>query len=396
MSDLKSVTSIPLPEDEDSALLLLPGKITTRLLAEAADIFLAFILGVTLFGVAFSPLFGYNTLSNEMLSLSKSMITEETSAHLLLLDPSSNSYSTDDMKSFWIKGYFDGNTTDSAGICSDFVFDYYTLYRKEKLFSVADYNTKILALPATLSEANSSPYFAYDTSKSDPLGSLAVLKEDAHQELQDYYDGKKTAESLSLYQNLSLFFDGIYSNAMKEFVQSEPYRGLLLSYASLVHKRARLASAAAFTSYLVTGGIFFLVIPLIKKKGTTFGKKIMKLQVASPDGSLKLWQIFSRGAVELVEYIFLVPFEGLLLYGFDSLTLPLFSIGSFSTTLSVLLVAGLLITLVSLLLMIFTKTHQSLHDFSSKSFVFTSDYAIIDSERAKRAQEEKEKHGNDE
>lgn len=389
MSDLKSVTSVPLPEDEEPALLLLPGKITTRLLAETADLLLALILGVTLFGIAFSPLFGYNSLSSEMLSLSKNMIAEETSAHLLLLDNKSTSYSTADMKGFWIKGYFDGNTTDSEGICSDFVYDYYAFYRKAGVWKVEQYNTQILGLPASLSEKNSSSFFVYDQSQATPLASLGVLSNEGHQQLKDYYDGKKTAECLAFYKDFSLFFDTIYSNAMKEFVQSEPYHGLILSYAALVAKRARLASAACFVCYLTTAGFFFLVVPLIKKKGTTFGKKIMKLQVASPDGTLKGWQIFARGLVELLEYSFLIPLQGLLLYGFDSLTLPFVSIGSFSLPLSTLLIAGFLITLVSLLLMIFTKSHQSLHDFSSKSFVYTSDYAIIDSERAKRALKEK-------
>ena len=396
MSDLKSLASVPLPEDEESGFLLLPGKITTRLLAEASDLLLALILGVTLFGVAFSPLFGYNSLSSEMLSLSKDMIAEETSAHLLLFDSKSNSYSSADMKGFWIKGYFDGNTTDSDGICSDFVFDYYAFYRKAGVWKAEQYNTRILGLPASISETNSSPFFAYDQSQADPLASLAILTSDGHQQLKDYYDGKKTAECLLFYQNFSLFFDTIYSNAMKEFVQSEPYHGLILSYAALVAKRARLASAACFVSYLTTAGFFFLVVPFIKKKGTTFGKKIMKLQVANPDGTLKSWQILDRGLVELAEYIFLVPLQGLLLYGFDSLTLPLFNIGASSFPLATLLIAGLLITLASLLLMIFSKSHQSLHDFSSKSFVYTSDYAIIDSERAKRALKKKAQDADNE
>lgn len=389
MSDLESVTSVPLPSDEDFAPLLIPGKITTRLLAEAADIFLSFILGVTLFGVVFSPLFGYERISNQMLSLTTSMIQEETDAHLTLLDSKSNSYSTEDMRGFWIKSYFDGNTTDSNGVCSDFVFDYYTLYRKAGLYETKDYNTKILGLPSSLSGTNSSSYFVFDSSADDPFGSLAVLNANGKSQLKDYYDGKKTEECLAFHKDLSSFFDGIYSAARAEFVKSEPYYGYLVSYASLVYRRSQLASIASLVCYLFTNGIFFFLVPAIKKKGTTFGKKILKLQVADPDGGLRWWQIFARGSVEMVEFVFLIPFEGLLLYGFDSLTLPLFIAGSFSLSLSVFLIAGFLISLLSLLMMIFRKDHQSLHDYCSKSFVYTADYAIIDSERAKRALREK-------
>jgi hypothetical protein len=60
-----------------------------------------------------------------------------------------------------------------------------------------------------------------------------------------------------------------------------------------------------------------------------------------------------------------------------------------------LLIAGLVVTLGSTLLLIFQNNHQSLHDFASRSFVYTSDYAIIDAERAKReeaARAEEENH----
>ena len=367
---------------EDDKPILLPGKTSTRILAELADIFLTLILGIVLYSVAFLPAFGYDALNQEMLTTSKAMLQEETASYLVSQNTNGVTYSEDDLQYFWIKNYAQGNSVDQQGVSSDFLFDYYTLYRKSGLYSTREYNEKILGLPSSASGTNTSLYFAFDTSASDPQNSLGVLSAEAKATLLPYYGSEQTAESVALYQKLKAFFSSAYSAARNEFVSSEPFYSLLLSYASVFHARVNAFVGASFVSYLVSAVIFFLLIPFIGLKGMTVGKKILKLEVKNPDGSrLRVWQLLSRGAVEILEYSFLIAFMGVLNLGFDTFSLPLFSWGNWQVTMTALFIAGVLVSLASMLFLIFRKNHQSFHDFASMSFVYTSDYALIDVER---------------
>jgi uncharacterized RDD family membrane protein YckC len=373
------------PEEKEESPILIPGKSSTRLWAEIADVFMSLILGIVLYSVAFLPAFGLNGLTTKMQEISSTLVEEEVASHLVAKDSDGLTYSETEMQRFWINNYHAGNTTDRAGVSSDFLFDYYTLYRKEGLYSTADYNEKILGLPSSLSAENTSPYFAFDTNAADPLNALGVFSATTKSTLEPYYGRTQTTESVELYQNLKSYFTQVYETARDEFVESDPYRSTLLSYAEVFHQRINAFIGAAFVSYLTSAAVFFLLVPFIRLRGNTIGKKIFKLEVTNRDGSrVRVWQILSRGAVEAIEFSFLVPFMPLLNLGFDGFSLPLFTLGTWQVSLTALFVAGIGLSLASTLLMFLGKKHASLHDLASLSVVYTSDYAIIDAERSKR------------
>jgi|GEM_PF-2279001 RDD family. len=373
-----------LKNEEDPAPILIRGKNSTRLLAELADLFLALILGLVLYSLAFSPLFGFDRVGAEIGSVANSCVEEEVSSHLVLRQNDGTTLTEEGLLPLWIKQYYDGNTS-TAGVSSDFLSDYYTLYRKAGLYSVAQYNVKVLGLPDNASEPSTSSYFVYDLSSSSPENTLGVINDQTKDYLKHYYAEEKTAEVLSCYQGLSDYFTKAYQTAWNEFVYAEPYYSLYVRYANLIYQRAGLASGAAATSYLVSALVIFLAVPLIKKKGTTIGKKILKLDVKNKDGTpLKIWQIFARAGVETLEYVFEIPLQGVLILGISTFTLPIIKIGGFQVTQTALFIAGVVVTLASALFMMFHPNHQSLHDFASRSYVYTSDFAIIDAERGRR------------
>lgn len=378
------LSPLPLGEEDDEKPILIPATTSKRLLAELADIFLAFILGLTFYNIAALPMFGYDRDTTAINNLAQKLVAEEVSSHLLYVDATNGSYSASKMANKWIQNYYYGNTI-SDGVNSDFLYDYYALYRKEGTYDVKWYNVNILGLPSDLTSVNSSSFFVYDTSLADPLSSLGILNDSTHNYLKDYYAASQVAEVTKTYQNLASFFNTAYKSAFDEFKKSEPFAGMSNEVAALFSRRATNATAASFVSYFFSALLIFVGVPLIKFKGTTIGKKVLKINVLHEDGSsLKWWEIVSRGLVENVEFLFEVTVQGLLTFGFDCFTLPLISSASFNLPLSVLFVAGCLLTLASMLVMIFSKKHQSFHDYASRSFVFTSDYAIIAQERAKR------------
>lgn len=379
----------------DSEPILIPGKTSTRFWAEVADVFMTLILGIVLYSVAFLPAFGYNGYNQKMQDLSGKMVDEEVSSYLISMDSSGLTYSEEDLQRFWINHYQDGNTLNEQGVSSDFIFDYYTLYRKAGVWTVSRYNQEVLGLPAKVGDVNASPYFAFDLSATDPSNALGVFSASTHATLAPYFSSSQTTESVVLYQNLKSFFTKIYETARDEFVKSEPFYSLLISYAEVFHSRVGAFIGAAFVAYVVSASLFFLVVPLIKLRGNTLGKKILKLEVANPNGSRpKIWQMFSRAAVEVIEFSFLVPFMPVLSLGFDGFSLPLFTLGSWQVSLTAVFVAGFVVSLASTLLMFFGKKHASLHTLASLSAVYTSDYAIIDAERSKREKAKEAENGN--
>jgi uncharacterized RDD family membrane protein YckC len=374
-----------LPPEEDAQPLLIPGKKSLRLLAEMADMFLALIVGVFLY-FGFSAAFGYYALTDEMVTTSEALRAEQLSAHLAYVNSDGTLTSKSELVEREITAIYD-RTGEASSTDEDPVYLYYSTYRKAGLYSLADYNTQILGLPATLSEDNASTLFVYDTRAEEPLKALGILNSSTYANLQAYREkADRTQEALSAHEAVYSFCEKAYETAFVEFRESSPYLDEVYQYSSLVARRAYAATGGCLASYLVSASIFFLAIPLVKKKGTTIGKKVFKLEVRSPDGApLKVWQILSRGAVELLEYVFEVPFEALLVFGFDTFALPLFVLGNTTVSLFVLAIAGLLITLVSTGFVYFSKTGQSFHDLASLTGVYTTDYAIIDAERSKRA-----------
>jgi uncharacterized RDD family membrane protein YckC len=359
------------------------GKTSIRIFAELADICLTMILGIILYMAAFSPAFGYDRLTAQMAKISTKLVSEQVDASLTVQRYDGTVYTEDEFVTKLLDDSY-GRSLATPSSTDEYLYKYYGSYRKAGLYTIGDYNTKVLGLPATLTEKNESTLFIYDTRVTDPLNSLGILSSDAVKYVASYKDGVRTAEVIQGYKDVKTFYTNAYETAFQEFRLSQPYYGHILDFASLQNTRAYMATGASLTSYLVSALVFFVVIPLCLK-GQTLGKKIMKLEPRGNGGlTLHAWQTLARGVVEMLEYVFEVPFEALLVFGFDSFALPLFVMGKTTVTMMVLLIAGVVVTLVSTLFLAINKRHQSFHDLASLTNVYTTDYAIIDSERAKR------------
>jgi RDD family. len=283
---------------EEVKPLFIPAKNSVRLLSEMADIFMALILGVILYIAALAPAFGYDTLTAEMSKLSNTMLYESLDSSLAVQNLDGTMFSEADLVTQMenVTYYKSG---DSANQEKDLLSSYYCSYRKAGTYTVYEYNTNILGLPSTLAGTNESPFFAYDARVTDPLNSLGVLSAESYSRLRDYRNGSRTAESIAFHKSLVSFYTDAYEKAFQEFRVSQPFYGYVLQMSDLIRRRSYVATGASLSSYLISTSIFFILVPFIKLKGTTLGKKIFKLDVKGTGGlSLKPWQILSRGVVE--------------------------------------------------------------------------------------------------
>ncbi len=378
---------------DENGVLIVRGGALRRILAELADILTAFILAITIYGVGFQKLFGYETYSSKMSSISSEMTSLMVEKNLYKKKDDGNILLKSDLTDTW-SYYYLSKQTDSFKERDKYepLKDYYTLTRvaTQGNMSQAQYNTEILKLPTSIDGSYENTIFVYNSSSTDPLNSEPIFNSDIQTNLNKYYLGNTDAyDPKKAYDTVSTFFSNAYDTAFSEAVKDEKYKTLVLEYASNMWTRAYLQSAAILSSYLLGAIITFLLIPLIQLSGLTLGKRVAKLQINDIKGKKPRWYSFLiRGLVQIITYCFLIPFIGVMSFGFGAFEMPLLEIGSFSLNLSVFGIVGLLLVVASLIMLFVTPGKQSLHDLASLTYVNTSDIKKIRDEEAKLEKKE--------
>ncbi len=381
---------------DENGVLIVRGSPLRRILAELADILTAFILAITIYGVGFQKLFGYDYYSNQMSNVSSQMVSCMVDKNLYKQSNNGSTLLKADLFEYW--SYYYLSKTNDAYVGKEIyepIKDYYTLSRVgSSNMSQFQFNTEILKLPSTIDGSYENTVFMYDSNVKDPLNSEPIFNLDIQTNLNKYYLGNTDAyEPKNAYDTMSTFFTNAYDVAFSEAVKDETYKNLVLEFASNMWTRSYLQSAAILSSYLLGAIITFLLVPLIQLSGLTLGKRVAKLQVNDIKGEKPHWYSFLiRGLVQIICYCFMIPFIGVMSYGFGAFEMPLLEIGSFSLNLSTFAIVGLLLAVASLIMLFVTPGKQSLHDLASLTYVNTSDIKKIRDEEAKL---EKKEDGRD-
>ncbi len=381
---------------DENGVLIVRGSPLRRILAELADILTAFILAITIYGIGFQKLFGYDYYSNQMSNVSSQMVSCMVDKNLYKQSNNDSTLLKADLFEYW--SYYYLSKTNDAYVGKEIyepIKDYYTLSRVgSSNMSQFQFNTEILKLPSTIDGSYENTVFIYDSNVKDPLNSEPIFNLDIQTNLNKYYLGNTDAyEPKNAYDTVSTFFTNAYDVAFSEAVKDETYKNLVLEFASNMWTRSYLQSAAILSSYLLGAIITFLLVPLIQLSGLTLGKRVAKLQVNDIKGGKPHWYSFLiRGLVQIICYCFMIPFIGVMSYGFGAFEMPLLEIGSFSLNLSTFAIVGLLLAVASLIMLFVTPGKQSLHDLASLTYVNTSDIKKIRDEEAKL---EKKEDGRD-
>ncbi len=383
---------------DGNGVLIVRGTPLRRILAELADVLTAFILAITIYGIGFQRLFGYDHYTSEMSKISSSMTTVMVERNLYKKSNDGTILLKTDLSSYW-SYYYLSKSDESYQKREKYepIKDYYTLTRIDgtSKLSQYQYNTEILKLPSNVDGNYDDTIFAYDSNNEDPLNSEPIFKETIQTNLNKYYLGNTDAyEPKNAYDTVSAFFSKIYDQAFSEAVKDQTYMNLVLEFASKMWSRSYLQSAAIISSYLIGSIITFLLIPLIQLSGLTLGKRVAKLQVNDQKGNKPRWYSFLiRGLVQTIAYCLMIPFIGVMSYGFGAFEMPFLEIGSFNLNLSFFGIIGLLLSTLSLIMMFVTPEKQSLHDLASLTYVNTSDIKTI---RDAATKLEKKENGREE
>ena len=384
-----------------NGIAIVRGGALRRILSEGADILTAFILAVTIYGLAFQKLFGYDKYTSEMASCSSEMSTIMVEKNLYAKKSDGTLLLKSDLESPWCCHYLSKQSSSFPNERkTEAVRAYYTLSRVESQPKMTQYqyNTEVLGLPLTLDGSCEGTLFVYDSSASDPLNAEPLFNDSTQEGLSKYFAGNVDSyEAKKAHDEASSFFGKIYDAAFSEAVKEEKYKNLVLEYASKMWRRSYLQSAAILSSYLLSSILVFLLIPLIQWSDLTLGKRAAKLQVNDAKGEKPKWYSFLiRGLVQILSYSFMVPFVGVMSFGFGAMEMPLLELGSFTLNLTFFLVVGLLLSLASLILMFVTPGKQSLHDLASLTYVNTSDaHKIAEYERKRKEGENGSKRGEE-
>ncbi len=374
-------------------VLVVRGGNLRRILAELADVLTAFILAVTLYGVCFQKVFGFDKYSNDMASISSEMSAVMIDRNLYKKKSDGTLLVKTDLEKPWFYHYLSKKSSSYTGLYEcDAIQDYYTVGRVETTtkMSQKQYNVEVLKLPENLDGSYENTIFEYDSSLADPLNSEPVFGLATQENLIKYFAGNTDAyEPKKAFEEASNFFSDTYDAAFAEAVKDEKYKGLVLDFASVMWKRAYLQSAAILTSYALSAIITFLLIPLIQFSDLTLGKRVAKLQVNDANGNKPRWYSFLiRGLVQVISYCFMIPLVGVMSFGLGAFEMPFLEIGTFTLNLSVFAIIGFLLSLASLILMFVTPKKQSLHDLASLTYVNTSDIKKIRDEETKNKKKE--------
>lgn len=212
-------------------------------------------------------------------------------------------------------------------------------YSKESVSKFVLKKVYKLNADGTQIEANADPYFVLNESTEDPYD--VTLSAD--------YSG--TTDPLKLTSLLEYFASegqkGVYYEAITHF-SSQAY------FSTLQNQLGLIRYISFLPSFIASPFIFFFLIPIFTPNGKTLGKLIAKTAVLSGDGykARKLNTILHYACLTLVWECLLIPNTAIGIMGM------------------------MLILLIDYMVLVLSKTHQSLHDKIAQTLVVNSKESV--------------------
>ncbi len=376
------------PEFEEEAPLYVDAKPSRRILAGLTDYFIVLFVGMIFYSLLVNIVTHGPLVAN---------VNEEMN---LVVDEQLKSYLSEETNEGRIKTPEQMKFTYASRIAAyggseeskDCLYRFYCLYEAEEgkdLWTVSDFNEQILKI------GEQDSLFV-----SIGEGKPGALKEELRLPLQVYVAAEdpsqiQEAEPLNAYRTLMEFYEPAFNDAWAILMKSSPVNEHFIAYANASTIYYLALTSTALGSYILSCAIFLYLVPCIHKKGTTLGKKVMKLEPRKPDGNHVSWgSIFLRATMDLFVYSSCLPFVPMFIYGVDGFSMPLMAVGSFVVRLSSFFLFGLLFAVTTLLFTLIRKDHWSLSCMISSTKIVTTDMSLISAEREKiRLAKEREKEG---
>lgn len=251
------------------------------------------------------------------------------------------------------------NYVPSPNANDEFMNEDGTTYKLKDFFTVEWYNKNILGIDRDDPDADMSTcYFTY------------VKVDDQYDKSQigiprsQRYSSESSKVVDITPTDLAIYLGKKYESSYRE-----------LTHFSFYKNKADLATfyvgVEVGSSLILSGAIFYILIPMIRKDGASLGKMIFKIRLAHSSGySHHKYQLLFRFA----PYLVTVSFVSLM---------PVLSI-------YILLVIVAVMFLISFALAMASPKKMSLHDFVAQTIVVSNDSIIFDTSVDERAYEQEE------
>ena len=357
---------------EEDTPVFVRGTTGKRTLASLADFFIVLFVGMIFYAalvnvVTFGPL--ASAPQQEM-----SLIIEEQIRSGLQERTNEGSLKNPDQLCYtYAKALV---AYDGTGTPNDLFYRFYCTYEAEgkEVMGTLDFNEGIRK-----SNQDGSLFVGGDASK------VAWLKDEIRTPLSAYLAGnEEDAEPINAYRAVKEDFDATFEKAW-EVLMTTPYmQERFQIYASSATRYYLSLTAVAVGSFVLSSAIFLFLVPFIHQKGTTIGKKILHLEPRGYDGSpIRPSQILLRGTMDMLGLTIGMPLVPMFIFGVDGFSMPLIAAGNFVLRLSVFFLFGALVLLASLGCVLIRKDHLSLSGLASSTATFTTDMAILATEKEK-------------
>ena len=362
----------------DSKIIeIYPAKVTRRVLAFLADIFMNLILAIIFFElVVFQisrPIVNYDSLVNDSDTYQRGQYNLLYENGLLYFDDSEgeqnkfiSSIALEDTSEYFLSFYTDDQNIDLANY--DVFYKYFVVIKgKEK-------KEESLNMLNSLYIKYGEKYF--DTSSYTVLGTYSLKNNYVEEFKHNFIEGDEMSDNakedyeafnqdvfLSLY---NVMFRDVEENNLYSLDGTRSY----LDYEKQINEITATLNnnyiICAYISFLISSLILFLALPLISQKRETLSERILKLervnkQTLSYIKKPFVLNVFLLKTMDSLIILFLIPCLHVgfsYLFSFPTLYLPS--------------LIGLLISLIDLFITIFTKLNTSLKEITTDSIVVDS------------------------
>ncbi len=214
---------------------------------------------------------------------------------------------------------------------------------------------------------------------TDDINVIASLSAEASPQLKNYYIGDINAESQRYFDSYSNILQSAWSEATNLFITTDHYFAAATTYADSSIHFMYVYSISSLITFTVFFFLYYLLVPILFKKGQTFAKKILKMGIFDENNKpIKNSYMVIRSLLLYIfsfHFILILPiFE----IGFNCLMMPLFTIGGNIFYVFTLAMITFTFSIVNAVFMGVNRNHQSIHDFFLKTYVLDQDPDIIE------------------
>lgn len=349
-------------QEQKNDFFLYPCKMSKRILAFLADGFIAFILAILLFEVAFLPIVNacrdYTNITNSYYQTINERYDYLYSHDLMTCNTETEKYI-----------YSTAFRDTATNFLKYYVYDNNIDYKKYEVVShyfidIKGKNQEFLA--TTIYKKATNEVFQKYFNCADGTFEISLKSEFKDLFIPFYTEGDTISADGEKEMNnvISKFFEGEFYVMFNDFDQTdETFHAFNVKINEYNEYRNLNFIIAAFVTFFISSVVCFLVVPLIDKRGRTIGKIIMKIERIKKNNFKVMdlknkFLVYALSTVEILPILMFIPWISAGFAGIFNLQVLLYPS-----------LIGVTYCLISLLVAVITNFRQSFKELASGTVI---------------------------